>query len=147
LEATSFFYDFDTNISSTVLEEIITELENAGIPVIATVSDMGPNNMKLLKDCGICSENSFIVNPATQNATFIFFADTPHLLNFLRNNFIDHFFIYNDVIIDKQPVIELLSCLKDSELRVCHELSPDHVYVQGHDNKMLSWLHHFYQEL
>jgi hypothetical protein len=35
------------------------------------------------------------------------------------------------VIIDKRPVIELLSCLKDSELRVCHKLSPDHVYVQG----------------
>jgi hypothetical protein len=130
-----FFYDFDTNISSTILKEIITELENAGFPVIATVSDMGLNNMKLWKDCGICSENTFIVNPANSKHNVYFFADTPHLLKFVRNNFIAHCLIYNDVIINKQPVIELLSCLKESELRVSQTFSRSCVC---HDNKVLS---------
>jgi hypothetical protein len=58
------FYDFDTNISSTIVEEVIAELENAGFPVIAIVSDIGPNNTKLCKECGVCSENTFTVNPA-----------------------------------------------------------------------------------
>jgi hypothetical protein len=53
VESSQFFYDFDTNFSSTIQEEIITELENAGFPLIAIVSDMGPNNMKLWKECEI----------------------------------------------------------------------------------------------
>jgi hypothetical protein len=62
--SSQFFYGFDTNISNTILEEIITELENAGFPVNAIVSDMGQNNIKLWKECGICYENTFIANPA-----------------------------------------------------------------------------------
>jgi hypothetical protein len=48
--------------------------------------------------------------------------------------------MYNDVIIDKKPGIELLTCLKVTELKVCHTLSPHHVYVQGswHQNVKLA---------
>jgi hypothetical protein len=81
LEAANF-NEFDTNISSTILEENITELENAGFPVIAIVSDMGPNNMKLWKEYGICSVNTFIVKPADSKSD-IYFLPTHHIFSSL----------------------------------------------------------------
>ena len=41
------FYDFDVAMSKDILFSIIVNVEAAGFLVVATVSDLGPNNLRL----------------------------------------------------------------------------------------------------
>lgn len=43
------YYNFDTNMTKDILNDIIIKVEEAGLIVVAMVSDMGSTNLKLLQ--------------------------------------------------------------------------------------------------
>lgn len=43
------YYNFDTNKTKDILNGIIIKAEEAGMTVVAMVSDMGSTNLKLLQ--------------------------------------------------------------------------------------------------
>lgn len=64
------------------------------------------------------------------------FADAPHLLKLIRNNFLDHGFKVNDVNIGKD-YIEKLSLLNKSELDIVHKLEQMHSDVKSSERQKL----------
>lgn len=71
-----------------VLFEMIVKCENAGIFVDLFASDMGPNNMSLLKalgisvkkdSCGNLEITNKIVHPVDPGGKLFVFCDVPHL--------------------------------------------------------------------
>lgn len=86
------YYDFDKPMTRKTLFDIITKSEEAGFIVVAMVHDLGPTNMKLWKTLDISTEKTYFKNPAAPERKIFVFADAPHLLKLIRNNFIDHGF-------------------------------------------------------
>jgi len=75
-------------MSKELLLHIISEVHNIGFKVVAMVSDMGPSNMGLWRDFGICTENTRFKHPVEGTKVHVF-ADVPHLLKLARNHFFD----------------------------------------------------------
>jgi len=81
-----------------VLYNVISILYNSGYNVVAMTSDTGNTNVALWKTLGVSHENPFFIYSKTgqKNHTF---ADVPHLMKLIKNNFIGHGFIVNEGII------------------------------------------------
>ena len=125
------FYDFDTDMTKPLLFNLITEIELAGFPVVAIVNDPGPTNVRLWKTLGICIDNSNFENPASPDRYIFVFADAPHLMKLIRNNFLDHGFQLSDGnYVHSGPVNELIKRSK-SDLKTSYKLSERHINVSG----------------
>lgn len=83
------YFKFDTDISKDILFDIIVPVEEAGFSVVAMVSDMGPMNVRLWKSLGVGIDKPSFTNPAYGDRDMFVFADAPHLLKLIRNNFLD----------------------------------------------------------
>lgn len=71
-----FFYNFDTSMNKDILYELIIDLESAGFPVVAIVSDLNPTNVRLWNSLRIITNNTF-TNPAASDRQVFAFADLP----------------------------------------------------------------------
>jgi len=87
------FYKYDTPMTSDILLEIITNLYKIGYTVVSVTSDMGPTNMGLWKSMNVSHTNSSFNHPLMPDRRIHVFADAPHLLKLIRNNFLDHGFL------------------------------------------------------
>ena len=56
---------------------------------MAMVSDLGGGNKALYNKLKVDHNNTFFNNPVN-NEKNVVFADVPHLLKLIRNNFVDH---------------------------------------------------------
>lgn len=126
------FYKFDTNMDKKLLMSLITEMEEKGFQVRATVFDMG--NKTLLKELGLNNKNNNVFsfkNPVHPSRSVYVFPDVPHLLKLIRNHLLDKTFLLPDGKggydeLSKRDFEELLQ--KDSsELRICHKVHYDHL--------------------
>lgn len=91
------YYKYDTQMTSDILLEIITNLYKIGYTVVSVTSDMGPTNMGLWKSMNVSHTNSSFNHPLMTDRRFHVFADAQHLLKLIRNNFLDHgFFLKNN---------------------------------------------------
>jgi len=66
------------------LKEVLDACHNVGLHVVATVCDMGTNNVKAMKLLGSTGEKPFFQFQSQEIATIY---DPPHLLNCTRNLF------------------------------------------------------------
>lgn len=89
------YYSYDTPIKSEVLFHVISILYESGYNIVAMTSDMGSTNLNLLKTLNISYENPTFIHPSTGQRIHTF-ADVPHLLKLIRNNYLDHGFIINE---------------------------------------------------
>jgi len=96
----SIFYAYDTPMTNSVLEEIISKLHYSGYSVVSVTSDMCTGNVGLWKSMAITHENSSFSHSITGRAVHVF-ADVPHLIKLLRNHFIDYGFL-----LDKSKLIQ-----------------------------------------
>ena len=92
------FVDFDRQITTEILNEIITLFHGIGFFVVANVHDCGGGNVSLWKEIEIdyANERTSMPHPVTQENIY-FFPDVPHLLKLMRNWILDHGFYYKGI--------------------------------------------------
>lgn len=131
------FVDFDTKMTSNILENIITQLYRIGFTVVACVSDCGGGNIGLWKSLNIGLNNTHIKHPIAESNIY-FFADTPHLLKLIRNWLLDvGFKLGNGKIVNKNPLTSLLE-LSSTEITVTHKLTEKHIICEGYQRQKVS---------
>ena len=59
-----YYYAMDTAMTVDVLNQVVVELETDGLMVVAAVTDLGPTNVKMWGEAGICNQKTYIENPA-----------------------------------------------------------------------------------
>lgn len=101
-----------------------------GFQIAAMVSDLGGGNRALYNELKVDHNNTFFNNPVNNEKIFVF-ADVPHLLKLIRNNFVDHGFIINNKEISKSIVEEVLDITSSSDLKITYKLTKDNLNVQG----------------
>ena len=84
------YYDFNSDVTLSLLHEIITHAERAGLKVCAVVCDLSPENRSFLKHAGVTLEQTFFKNPVDSNRNVYVFADVPHCIKNLRNHILDN---------------------------------------------------------
>ncbi|KAJ8894294.1 hypothetical protein PR048_006909 [Dryococelus australis] len=84
------FYDFDRNITKDKLFEVIKEVEESGFKVVAIASDMGGGNLSLWRNLQISTNKVSFTDLVDVTREEWVFADIPHLIKLLRNNFLDY---------------------------------------------------------
>lgn len=126
------FYNFDTDMTRDVLCDLIVKLEATGMVVVAMVNDLGPSNVKLWNMLGIGINKPSFTNPAASDREVFVFADAPHLLKLIRNNFLDHGFSLNNNFINiSSGSVRELVIRSVTDLKAAHRLSHKHIDVQG----------------
>lgn len=105
-------------------------LNFVGFHVVAMVSDLGGANRGLHSHLNISEAKPYFENPRTKEKIFVF-ADVPHLLKLIRNNFVDHGFLINNKIIKKQIVEEAINASSSSDLKITHSITLDQLNVAG----------------
>ncbi|KAJ8891106.1 hypothetical protein PR048_010616, partial [Dryococelus australis] len=117
------FYDFDSKVIRDLLFRDIRKLEERGFIVIAVVCDMGGSNQDL-----ISVVNVSFPNPSGVKRNEFVFADVPHLIKLLRNNFLDYGIqLRSGTVIRKEPISNII---EDKELKLCPKLSDVHLNVK-----------------
>lgn len=126
------FFDYDCSMSKKILMNIIEKVENANFNVVSVVCDLGGSNRGLLKELEISVQKSWFPNPKNANQRIHVFADVPHLIKLIRNNFIDHGFLINGNLIDKSIIEELISVTNEkSELSIAYKISAENLSVKN----------------
>ena len=128
------FYNFDCRMSKNILFDIISQLEDCGYPVHATVCDLGGSNIGLLRDLGITVENPNFLNPHDTSRSIHIFADPPHLLKLIRNNVLDHSLDTSLGVVCKAPLVDLIN-YQSGDFKLAHKLSEHHLNVKGADRQ------------
>lgn len=139
------YYDYSKSMIKDILFEIMQALYDIGYIVSATTCDMGCTNVSLWNKLNIgigksdakqnegkdCTEKQcFITHPSDDTLKIFMFADVPHLLKLIRNNFLDHGFIVDGEKIDKCLLEELIH-LNSNELKIAFNLTKTHLDVKG----------------
>lgn len=97
---------------------------DAGFIVVSVTTDLGPTNSGLWSslNSGINKgQECFFIHPKDPSLKVFVFADPPHLLKLVRNNFLDSRFNFDGVSIGKE-YIEKLLLLNKAELNIIHKL-------------------------
>lgn len=127
------YYDFDKAMTKDVLFDIILKLEAAGFVIVAIVSDLSSSNFNLWKSLDISINNTSFTNPATSSRQVFVFADAPHLLKLIRNNFLDYGFTLhgNSLQTVTNASVRELILRSVHDLKTAYRLSQKHIDVQG----------------
>lgn len=124
------YYEFDQPMTKAILFDLIIKIEGAGFPVVATVNDMGSTNMKLWRILGVNVDCPSFTNPAVSGREVHVFADAPHLIKLIRNNFLDYGFRLNGHLLQVDGIKEIIiNSVKD--LKPTHKLTEKHIVVHG----------------
>lgn len=105
------FLDYDKPLTAEVVNDILTQLYEAGFTVVSITSDLGPTNSSRWTslDIGIKdNQQCFFTHPCDSSLKVFVFADPPDLLKLIRNNFIDHGFNIDGVFIGKEYIEKFL---------------------------------------
>lgn len=125
------FYDFDCPLEKELLYSLICRVEDAGFPVVACVSDLGATNVRLWKTLDISPQKPYFTHPTSSDREVYVFADAPHLMKLIRNNFLDYGFrLSNGTFVTSKCIRELITASK-CDFKVTHKLSAKHIHVEG----------------
>lgn len=109
---------------------MISRLEEIGYPVVATVCDLSPTNVRLWNSLDMSMERCYFVNPCASDRKKKKFADAPHLIKLIRDNFLDSGFHFADGDVNSGCVRELIA-RSVHDLKTTHRLSHKHVNGSG----------------
>lgn len=125
------YYQFDQPMTKEILEDIISELFKANFIVVAICSDMGTENIGLWSKLNVGhNKNCSFHHPCDSSLKIFVYADVPHLIKLVRNHLLDHGFIVDDFIINKD-FFQVLLNISTSELTLAHKLTDHHLSLQG----------------
>lgn len=125
------YYQYDQPMTRDILEKIISELYKSNYTVVGIVSDMGPGNIKLWSQLNVHhSKNCFFLHPEDNSLKVFVYADVPHLIKLARNHLIDHGFVLENSVVNKDYFESLLD-ISTSELTFAHKLTRQHLEVKG----------------
>ena len=106
-------------------------MESVGFPVVAIVRDMNPANISLWNSLSIGTENPSFENPSASDREIHVFADAPHLIKLVRNNFLDSGFeLENGNFVQSGCVKEIIQ-RSLSDLKPTYRLTEKHIHVTG----------------
>lgn len=125
------YYNYDCNMTASILNNIIEQLYSVGYMVVAVVSDMGPGNQSVWKQLSIGIMKTWFPHPVKENARVYVFADVPHLIKLIRNHFIDSGFIINNRLINTDPIKKMLEITDTSDLKISYKITDEHLAVQN----------------
>jgi len=125
------FYDFDCKMTKLILHKIINSIEPLGFHVVGMVCDLGGSNVGLFKELGISHTNTWFNNPYLPEKKIYVFADVPHLIKLIRNNFLDHGFILDGKEIIKSTIEKLIDEPSSSDLSVSFKINKTFLTVKG----------------
>lgn len=143
------YYQYSQAMTKDILMNIITALHKIYYTVVAVTSDLGPTNIALWNELnigvrlsksqqGMNEESSekkyFFEHPADKSLTIFVFADVPHLIKLLRNNFIDYGFLVGGKMLNKR-ILEELVALNSKDLKIAFNLSEKHLDAKGHQRQ------------
>lgn len=126
MEAIGVFYLF------YILFDIINHVEAAGFPVIPMVCDMGPTNIRMWNSLIVGIGKPSFTNSSSDDREIFVFADSPHLLKLIRNNFLDSGFQMDgsDGHINVNVSVRELIKRRIKDLRITYWVDDRHVEVQ-----------------
>lgn len=128
------YYKADQSLIPHIIENVISNLYDAGFTVVAITTDLGPSNNKVWAQLNIRindSQNCFFLHPKDQNLKVFVFADVSHLLKLMRNHFLDNGFIINRKCINKKCIEEILQLQEGKDLKIVHKISENNLDVSG----------------
>jgi len=136
-------------MTKNILLNIIAALYKINYIVVAITSDSGSTNIALRNELNIgvemsksqqgkneeCREKKcFFEHPADKSLKIFVFADAPHLIKLLRNNFIDSGFLVNGKMLMKK-ILEELVALNSNDLKIAFNLNEKYLDVKGHQRQ------------
>lgn len=116
---------------------------------MAVTNDLGPTNIALWNELNIgvglsksqqgmneefSKKKYFFEHLADKSLKIFVFADVPHLIKLLRNNFIDYGFLVGGKMLNKR-ILEELVALNSKDLKVAFNLSEKHLDAKGHQRQ------------
>lgn len=94
------------------------------------VSDLGGANRGLHNELQLSESKTYFQNPVTNENIYVF-ADIPHLLKLIRNNFVDHGFSIDDKVIKKEIVEHTINAASVSDLKITHKMTIENLNCSG----------------
>lgn len=135
------YYDFDKPLTKEVLLDVINKLYDSGYTVVTVTTDLGPTNTGVWSSMNIGvkdGQNCYFVHPKDPSLKIFIFADPPHLLKLIRNNYVDSGFLINNVFIGKHYIEKLLILAKKKDYSIVHKLERLHIDVKGPERQKVS---------
>lgn len=109
------YFNYNTDVTVKILNEVITALSQAGFPVVSVTCDMGIENRDLYSKLGVNDKNPSFNHPVT-GQPIACFHDSPHLIKLARNHLVDSGLTLNPNDskkyhrhATKDPLIEMIS--------------------------------------
>lgn len=128
------YYKADQPLTPHIVEDVISNLYDAGFTVVAITTDLGPSNSKIWTQLNIGinnSQNCFFLHPKDQSLKIFVFTDVSHLLKLVRNHFLDNGVIINRKCINKECIEEILQLQEDKDLKIVHRILKNNLDVSG----------------
>uniref|UniRef100_A0A1B0D942 Uncharacterized protein n=1 Tax=Phlebotomus papatasi TaxID=29031 RepID=A0A1B0D942_PHLPP len=124
------YYNFDQKMTKEILFSVVKKFDEFGFKVIAITNDMGGGNRGLWRDLGISALNpNFRVDDMGEE--IFVFPDAPHLLKLIRNHFLDKGLMYKGVLVNQNPIREMIQQTSQNELRIAYKVSEEHLTVKA----------------
>lgn len=117
--------------------KIVKKLFNIRYIVVAVTYDLGSRNLALWDKLQIDCIQLFPLSKHPSDDQIIFFCRFPHLLNLIRNHFIDSGFKIDSVLIDKNCFDKLLQITSTDDLRICLKLTSRILQVKDPEHQRL----------
>lgn len=107
------------------LFQIIDEVENIGLSVLAVVCNIGSNFQKLFRELNLTYENpSFLHN----GKRILFLFDAPHIIKAVRNNLMKYEFHFDDgKFASWKDIQQLYQIDSKNDIRCCPKLTKSHL--------------------
>jgi len=128
------YFGYDDKLDVNRINEVLTEIHNIGLDVVAMVCDNAGGNRGIWTSLKVTYENPQFDHPVTGKPIFCI-SDPPHLIKLLRNNLLDYGFELKDgtqiLASDFRWLLSVDSC----EFKSCHKLTQRHVKVIKSDRQ------------
>ena len=135
------FFDFNRNMTKTLLEEIVIEVEKTGMIVVGFTFDLG--NQTLKSELGFTDLNYVMPHPTDPSRKLYLFPDAPHMLKLCRNWLLDNGFQIKTESGDYVPLqksqFDLLLNLDCREKRITYKLQDVHLNLKGQTRQRVSY--------
>lgn len=134
------YYGYDQPLTADIVKETISKLYDVGYTVVALTTDLGPTNSAMHTQLNIrIAENKSccFAHPSDSNLKVFVFADPPHLLKLIRNNYIDSGFTYFNAVLTKKVLEEVL-LINQNDLKIAYKIEQKHIDCTGTERQKVS---------
>ena len=122
------------------MHDVVGKLYDVGYTVVDITTDLGPTNVGVWSSLNIgteVGENCWFPHPKNDDLKIFVFNDPPHLLKLLRNNFIDSGFYYDNILLTKECLEQMIS-YNTRDLKIPFKLEQKHLDAKGAERQRVS---------